>query len=72
MQSLHHRQLVKDLAALPAEERRAVIREADTEADRSQRTAGPTLPWSTLRAAIGIVRGEPGDAVEDSHQLYDG
>lgn len=30
--SVHRRRLVKELASLPEEERRAVVREADTEA----------------------------------------
>ena len=74
MASLHHRRLVQELAALPAEERQAVVRGADTEANRPDRNAQaePTLPWSTLRAAIGIMRGEPADAVVDSEHLYDG
>ncbi len=70
----HHRRLVTELAALPEEERRAVIREADIEATRSGQSARvrPTLPWSALRSVIGIIHGEPADAVEDVNQLYDG
>ncbi|HKQ69680.1 MAG TPA: hypothetical protein VJT73_10095 [Polyangiaceae bacterium] len=74
MESVHRRRLVRELAALPEEERRVVVQEADTEASESERSPRrrPTLPWSSLRAVIGIVRGEPADAVEDTGHLYDG
>jgi hypothetical protein len=74
VESLRHRRLVKELAALPEDERRAVMREADTEASQSERTcrARPTFPWSSLRAVIGIVHGEFADAVEDTDRVYDG
>ena len=51
-----------------------MVQEADTEASESERSPRrrPTLPWSSLRAVIGIVRGEPADAVEDTGHLYDG
>jgi len=67
VESTHHRRLVKEVAALPEEERRAVVREADTEASQSERSPARrrTLPWSSLRTVIGIVHGEPADAVED-------
>ncbi len=74
VESVHRRRLVKELASLPEEERRAVVREADTEASQSERSPARrrTLPWSSLRAVIGIVHGEPADAVEDTDRLYDG
>jgi hypothetical protein len=74
VESVHRRRLVKELAALPEEERRAVVREADSEASQSERKPAtrPTLPWSSLRAVIGIVHGEPADAVDDTDRLYDG
>jgi hypothetical protein len=51
-----------------------VVREADTEASQSERSPARrrSLPWSSLRAVIGIVHGEPADAVEDTDRLYDG
>jgi len=60
--------LVQELAALPEEERRAVVREARARAQ----ARGPTLPWASLRAAIGVVKGAAADAVEDCDRLYDG
>ena len=44
-----------------------MVREADTEASQSERSPARrrTLPWSSLRTVIGIVHGEPADAVED-------
>jgi hypothetical protein len=59
---------VQELAALPEEERRAVVREARARAQAQ----GPTLPWASLRAVIGLVHGTPADAVEDCKRLYDG
>ncbi|MBI4701723.1 MAG: hypothetical protein HY744_11295 [Deltaproteobacteria bacterium] len=60
--------LVQELVALPEEERRAVVREARVRA----RVSGPTLPWASLRAAIGLAQGAAADAVEDCDGLYDG
>jgi len=60
---------VQELTALPEEERREVLREARA---RALRVNARTLPWASLRAAVGLVRGEPADAVEDCSRLYDG
>ena len=51
-----------------------MLQEADTEASESERTprARPTLPWNSLRAVVGIMHGEPADAVVDTDRLYDG
>lgn len=68
MENLDHETLVKELAALSDDERRAIVREAQARARRPR----ATLPWSALHAAIGIVHGEPADAIADTDALYDG
>ena len=62
-------QLVRQLAELPESERRAVIGAAD-EAARGHR--GVVVSWKSLRAATGIMKGAPADAVDDMARLYDG
>ena len=62
-------QLVRDLAALPDSERRAVVAAAE-QAARGR--SGPVVSWTSLRAASGIMKGAPADAVEDCAHLYDG
>jgi hypothetical protein len=66
VEQLDHEALVKKLAALPDDERRAIVREAQARAN-----ARVTLPWSALRAVIGVVHGESADAVDDTNALYD-
>src|SRR5687767_8651382 len=62
-------QLVKQLAELPESERRAVIAAAERAARVS---GGAVISWQSLRAAAGIIKGTPADAVEDCMRLYDG
>jgi hypothetical protein len=59
--------LAKQLAALPAEDRRAVVEAAEA----GERSPLPTIPWKELEEAFGIVS-FGGDAVEDCRRLYDG
>lgn len=63
-----HAQLVRALAELPDSERRTVIAAAERSAARRR----PVASWQSIRAAIGIVKGEPADAIEDTERLYDG
>ena len=74
MQSARHRRLVEELASLPESERVAIVREADQQAKRIESVPAnrPTMPWSSLRSVIGIMRGETADAVQDTERLYDG
>ena len=74
MEPANRRRLVKELARLSREDRRAVLREAEDQAIDSPDApaAEPTLPWASLRAVIGIVHGAPADAVADGDLLYDG
>jgi hypothetical protein len=73
MKALDHRRLVEELAALSQEERRAVLREAEKAASAPAGSSPkPVLPWTSLRATIGIVHGAPADAVADCDRLYDG
>jgi hypothetical protein len=65
-----HGQLVRDLAELPESERRAVIAAARKAAAEPRRQA--VVSWQSIRAAMGVVKGEPADAVEDCARLYDG
>ena len=59
--------LVRELANLPADERREVVIAAEEEAA----TRKPTLPWESWEAAGAAVT-FGGDAVEDCDRLYDG
>jgi hypothetical protein len=59
--------LVRELAKLPPSERRAVVAEAERTAVRRRAVAS----WSSIRAAIGVVKGEAADAVGDTERLYD-
>lgn len=68
MERLERERLVNELALVSDEERLAIVRDARALARGSR----ATLPWSALRAAIGIVHGAPADAVEDTNNLYDG
>ncbi|MET0792792.1 MAG: hypothetical protein ABW061_14830 [Polyangiaceae bacterium] len=65
-----HDDLVRALANLGEVERREVI----TAAERAARQRKPQVVASrgAIRAAIGVVRGEPADAVSDTAELYDG
>ncbi len=58
--------LVRELAALPDEDRRAVL-EAAEEAARS---APPAASWETLDSLRGVVS-LGGNALEDCEKLYD-
>lgn len=31
----------------------------------------PTTSWKRIREAIGVVKGQPADAIEDTERLYD-
>ena len=31
----------------------------------------PTTTWQRIREAIGVVKGQPADAIEDTERLYD-
>jgi hypothetical protein len=66
-----HERLVRELAELPASERRAVFIAAMEEA-ASRSSHRVTASWQSIRAAIGIVKGAPADAIEDTAHLYDG
>jgi hypothetical protein len=65
-----HAELVRELAELPDSERRAVVAAAERAAAQSHRDV--VASWRTVRAAIGVVKGQPADAVEDTARLYDG
>jgi hypothetical protein len=65
-----HAELVRELAELPESERRAVVAAAERAAARSHR--GVVASWRTVRAAIGVLKGQPANAVEDTARLYDG
>jgi len=62
--------LVRALSNLGEVERREVITAAERAA--RQRKSHVVASWRSIRAAIGIVRGEPADAVADTAELYDG
>jgi hypothetical protein len=62
-----HADLVRRLAELPESERRAVVAAATEQAEHRART---TL--AALRAAAGIMKGAPCDALVDEQALYDG
>ncbi len=65
-----HAKLVRELAELPDGERRAVVAAAERAAAHAHR--GVIASWRTVRAAIGVVKGQPADAIEDTARLYDG
>lgn len=65
-----HDQLVHELAQLPDSERRAVVAAAEKAASRFRHQA--VVSRQTLRSAVGIVKGQPADAIEDTASLYDG
>jgi hypothetical protein len=65
-----HAELVRELAELPDSERRAVIAAAERAAAQPHR--GVVASWRTVRKAIGVVKGQPADAMEDTARLYDG
>ena len=65
-----HAQLVRDLAELPDTERRAVVAAAERAAAQAHRDV--VASWRTVRAAIGIMKGQTADAIEDTARLYDG
>ena len=72
VESARHRRLVEELASLRESERVAIAREADEQAKHAENVPAnrPTMPWSSLRSVIGIMRGETADAVEDTERLY--
>jgi hypothetical protein len=74
MEQTQYDRLVRELAGLPEGERRRIVADAAALAGASPQhpAAAPTLPWSSLRAAIGLANGETADAVEDCDRLYDG
>lgn len=65
-----HAQLVRELAELPDSERRAVVAAAERAAAHAHRDV--VASWQTIRAAIGVVKGQAADAIEDTARLYDG
>jgi hypothetical protein len=74
MEQTHRERLVRELAALSEDERCRLVEEAQAMARTRPpaETVAPTLPWSSLRAAIGLAHGATADAVEDCDRLYDG
>jgi hypothetical protein len=65
-----HDDLVRALASLRQDERRAVIAAAELAAVESRPHV--VASWRSLRGAIGVVKGERADAIEDTAHLYDG
>lgn len=65
-----HDELVRALANLGESERREVV----AAAERAARQQKPHVvaSWRSIRAAVGVVHGEPADAVADADELYDG
>lgn len=65
-----HDDLVRALAKLGETERCEVV----AAAERAARQSKPHVvaSWRSIRAAIGVVHGEPADAVADTDELYDG
>jgi hypothetical protein len=61
---------VRALASLREDERRDVI----AVAQRATVEPRPhfVASWRSLRGAIGIVKGERADSIEDTAHLYDG
>ena len=62
-------QLVRELAELPESERRAVVAAAEHAVHARKR---PLASWKSLRAAAGVMKGAPADALEDCARLYNG
>lgn len=65
-----HDDLVRALANLDESERREVVAAAERAA--RQRKPHVVASWRSIRAAVGVVHGEPADAVADTNELYDG
>lgn len=65
-----HQDLVRALASLREDERRDVIAAAERAAVEPRPHV--VASWRSLRGAIGIVKGERADAIEDTAHLYDG
>jgi hypothetical protein len=65
-----HEHLVRELASLRDAERRVVIAAAEQAARESRGHA--VASWRSIRAALGVVKGEPANAVDDSARLCDG
>ena len=65
-----HDDLVRALAGLREDERREVIAAAERAA--TDRKSHVVASWDSIRNAIGIVHGEPADAIADTAELYDG
>jgi hypothetical protein len=61
---------VRALAGLGEDERRDVIAAAERAA--IDRKSHVVASWRTIRNAIGVVHGEPADALADTAELYDG
>jgi len=64
-----HDELVRALARLGENERRAVVAAAERTA--RERKSHVVASWGSIRAAIGVVHGEPADAVADSDEIND-
>ena len=65
-----HEDLVRALASLRDDERRDVIAAAERAAVEPRPRV--VASWRSLRGAIGVVKGERADAIEDTARLYDG
>lgn len=65
-----HDDLVRALANLREEERREVIAAAERAAQT--RKTHVVASWRSIRSAIGVVHGEPADAIVDTAEVYDG
>lgn len=65
-----HEDLVRALASLREDERRDVIAAAERAAVEPRPHV--VASWRSLRGAIGIVKGERADSIEDTAHLYDG
>ncbi len=65
-----HDDLVRALASLREGDRREVIAAAERTVRSSKRHV--VASWRSIRSAIGVVHGEPADAVADTAELHDG
>lgn len=65
-----HDDLVRALANLGESERREVVAAAEHAA--RQKKAHVVASWRSIHGAIGVLHGEPADAIVDTDELYDG
>ena len=65
-----HEDLVHALASLRDDERRDVVAAAERAAVGQRPHV--VASWRSIRGAIGVVKGERADAIEDTAHLYDG